>query len=365
MSDDPRQPFSPPGAPTPFAPPDADRPAAVPPGDPLAAARMDSRPPVTGELAELRRFRDAVLAEVRKVIVGQDEALEGLLIALLAQGHALLEGVPGTAKTLMVRALAGALGLEFGRIQFTPDLMPSDIVGTNVFDLKAGTFRLTRGPIFTELLLADEINRAPAKTQSALLEAMQERQVSIDGERHPLGEDYTVFATQNPVEQEGTYPLPEAQLDRFLLKIRVGYPSEQEEDLILQSSVAAVGSVDIVEAGVRPVGTREMVHHARATGAKVRIEEPVRRYIRDLVRATRATPMIMLGAGPRAGVHLMVAARWSAALEGRTFVTPDDVVRVLHPVICHRLILAPEVELDGLGAEEVIDRVSATVEVPR
>jgi MoxR-like ATPase len=352
--------------PQPTAPADTPRSVLEPPGDrqafgPAAAPAA----PVAQEVQRLRTLRDAVMAEVRKVIVGQDEALEGLLIALLAQGHVLLEGVPGTAKTLMVRAIAGALGLEFGRIQFTPDLMPSDIVGTNVFDLKAGTFRLTRGPIFTELLLADEINRAPPKTQSALLEAMQERQVSIDGEGHPLSQDFTVFATQNPVEQEGTYPLPEAQLDRFLLKIRVGYPNESEEDQILASSAAAVGSIDVVEAGVRPVGTRDAVHQARAVGATVRVEEPVRRYIRDLVRATRATPMIMLGAGPRAGVHLMVAARWAAALEGRTFVTPDDVVRVLHPVVCHRLILSPEVELDGLGAEEVVDRVATTVEVPR
>ena len=302
---------------------------------------------------------------MRKVIVGQDEALEGMLVALLAQGHVLLEGVPGTAKTLMVRALSAALGLQFGRIQFTPDLMPSDILGTHVFDLKAGAFRLTKGPIFTELLLADEINRAPAKTQSALLEAMQERQVSIDGQRHGLSEDFTVFATQNPVEQEGTYPLPEAQLDRFLLKIRVGYPSAEEEDRILAMSSYGVSSISLEQAGIQKVCSAEMLHRARAIGASVRVEEPVRHYVRNLLRASRNTPMILLGAGPRAGIHLMVAARWVAALEGRGFVTPDDVVRVLHPVICHRLVLAPEVELDGLGAEEVIDRVAAMVEVPR
>src|SRR5688500_4464855 len=222
--------------------------------------------------AQLRELRDRVIAEVRKVIVGQEEPLEGMLVALLAQGHVLLEGVPGTAKTLMVRAMAGALGLEFGRIQFTPDLMPSDILGTNVFDLKSGSFRLTKGPIFTELLLSDEINRAPAKTQSALLEAMQERQVSIDGERHALSSDFTVFATQNPVEQEGTYPLPEAQLDRFLLKIRVGYPSTEEEDAILARASAGVTSVDVGEAGVRSVATREQIHQARQLGAKVHVE---------------------------------------------------------------------------------------------
>ncbi len=317
------------------------------------------------QVEELRRVRDAILAEVGKVIVGQREAVEAMLVALLAQGHVLLEGVPGTAKTLMVRALAASIDLGFGRVQFTPDLMPSDILGTNVFDFKSGSFRLTKGPIFTELLLADEINRAPAKAQSALLEAMQERQVSIDGERHRLSDHFTVFATQNPVEQEGTYPLPEAQLDRFLVKISVGYPSEEEEDRILAQASIGVGSVDVQDAGVRAVVTREELSRVRALAEGVLVEDAVRGYIRDLMRATRATPMILLGAGPRAGVHLMVASRWLAALDGRTFVTPDDVQRALHPVVCHRLVLAPEVELDGLGPAEVIDRVAATVEVPR
>ena len=317
------------------------------------------------DVHELRAMRDAVLGEVRKVIVGQDEALEGLLIALLAQGHALLEGVPGTAKTLMVRVLAATMGLGFGRIQFTPDLMPSDIVGTNIFDLKTAQFRLAKGPIFTELLLADEINRAPVKTQSALLEAMQERQVSIDGERHTLSEHFTVFATQNPVEQEGTYPLPEAQLDRFLLKILVGYPDADEEDRILLQVGSGVGSFRLEDAGLRPVATGAQLVAARALAAEVRVHDAVRLYIRDLVRATRSTSMILLGAGPRAGIHLMVASRWIAALDGRMFVTPDDVQRVLHPVVCHRLVLAPEVELDGLSAAEVIDRISSTVPVPR
>ncbi len=317
------------------------------------------------QVEELRSLRDAILAEVGKVIVGQSEAVEAMLVAMLAQGHVLLEGVPGTAKTLMVRALAASIDLGFGRVQFTPDLMPSDILGTNVFDFKSGSFRLTKGPIFTELLLADEINRAPAKTQSALLEAMQERQVSIDGERHRLSDHFTVFATQNPVEQEGTYPLPEAQLDRFLVKIQVGYPSAEEEDRILARATIGVGSVDVAEAGVRAVATREQLSRVRAIAEGVLVEDAVRGYIRDLMRATRETPMILLGAGPRAGVHLMVASRWLAALDGRSFVTPDDVQRALHPVVCHRLVLAPEVELDGLGPEEVVDRVAATVEVPR
>ncbi len=314
-------------------------------------------------LSQLQQLKNAVLGELSQVIVGQEEALSALLIALFAQGHVLLEGVPGTAKTLMVRALAAAVGIEFGRIQFTPDLMPSDIVGTHVFDLKAGAFRLTKGPIFTEVLLADEINRAPAKTQSALLEAMQERQVSIDGQRHPLSEFFTVFATQNPVEHEGTYPLPEAQLDRFLLKVQVGYPSVEEEDLILSRVSADVGATAL--AAVRPIVTRQHLAAARAMAAEVQVEDKVRAYIRDLMRATRTSPMVMLGAGPRAGVHLMVASRWAALLAGRAFVTPDDVRHMLNMVTCHRLVLAPEVELDGLGSAEVMDRIASSVEVPR
>lgn len=316
-------------------------------------------------IEELRDLRDAIFGEVHKVIVGQEDTIEEMLVALLAQGHVLLEGVPGTAKTLMVRTLAAAMDLDFGRVQFTPDLMPSDILGTNVFDFKSGTFRLTKGPIFTELLLSDEINRAPAKTQSALLEAMQERQVSIDGTRHILSQNFTVFATQNPVEQEGTYPLPEAQLDRFLVKIIVGYPTAEEEDRILAMAGIGVGSVDVESAGIEPVADAEKLARIRGLAHEVRVEESVRTYIRDLMRATRETPMILLGAGPRAGVHLMVASRWFAALDGRMFVIPDDVQRALHSVVDHRLVLAPEVELDGLGAAEVMDRVSSTVEVPR
>jgi MoxR-like ATPase len=317
------------------------------------------------QLRQLQAIKQAVLAEVSKVVVGQAEAVESLLIAFLAQGHVLLEGVPGTAKTLMVRSIAAVLGLQFGRIQFTPDLMPSDVVGTHVFDMQSGTFRLAKGPVFTELLLADEINRAPAKAQSALLEAMQERQVSIDGQRHPLGEFFTVFATQNPVEHEGTYPLPEAQLDRFLLKVEVGYPSAEEEDLVLARVSADAGTAELSAAVLRPVLDRQHVQGARSIAQRVTVDDKVRGYVRDLMRATRGSPMIMLGAGPRAGIHLLVASRWAALLEGRAFVTPDDVLRMLHKVVCHRLILAPEVELDGLRAAEVIDRVAAGVQVPR
>jgi MoxR-like ATPase len=296
-------------------------------------------------------------------VVGNESALESLTIALFAQGHVLLEGVPGTAKTLMVRALSAAVGLDFGRIQFTPDLMPSDVVGTHVFDLHTGTFRLTKGPIFTEVLLADEINRAPAKTQSALLEAMQESQVSIDGERHPLSSCFVVFATQNPVEHEGTYALPEAQLDRFLLKVQVGYPSPEEEDLILARAGLLTGSPSLEQ--IVPVLSREQLMAARVLAVEVQVAPAVRGYIRDLLRATRSSPLVMLGAGPRAGVHLISAARWAALLSGRDFVTPDDVRRMLNPVICHRLVLSPEVELDGQSSAEVMDRIASSVEVPR
>jgi MoxR-like ATPase len=329
-----------------------------------AMARPKVEPTAQGGFDEVRHLREKVLAEVRKVVVGQDDALEALLVAVLSQGHVLLEGVPGTAKTLMVRAVAASMGLEFGRIQFTPDLMPSDIVGTHVYDMSRGEFRMAKGPIFTELLLADEINRAPAKTQSALLQAMQERVVSIDGTDHTLSPHFTVFATQNPVEHEGTYPLPEAQLDRFLLKVRVGYPTPEEEDRILARS-GALGGFTIGEHGIRPVVGREDVDRARAAALDVRVEDAVRRYVRDLVRATRDAPALSLGAGPRAGVHLLVASRFSAALEGRTFVTPDDVARMVPWVVCHRLVLSPEAELDGITAEMAMEQVRAAVPVPR
>ena len=343
-------------------------PAAAAPIAPPTPSLQPSAPDASltdAELEVLAALRQRVVGAVGEVIVGQHEIVDGMLIALMAQGHALLEGVPGTAKTLMVRALSAALGLDFGRVQFTPDLMPSDIVGTNVFHLHEGTFRLTQGPIFTELLLADEINRAPAKTQSALLEAMQERQVSIDGTTHPLSQHFTVFATQNPVEQEGTYPLPEAQLDRFLLKLHVGYPSEEEEDQILAGSDRGFQSSDDALARVSPVVSATELVAARALAQRVRVEDDVRRYLRDLVRATRRSPLIQLGAGPRAGVHLLVAARWSAALLGRPFVTPDDVQRMLDPVLGHRLALSPEMELDGTTAGAVLDRVARSIEVPR
>ncbi|RKI02725.1 MoxR family ATPase [Corallococcus praedator] len=310
-------------------------------------------------------IREGVLHEVRKAVVGQDEPLELMLCGLVAGGHILLEGVPGVAKTLMAKALSRSVGAEFKRIQFTPDLMPADILGTSVFDLKTQSFVLARGPIFTDLLLADEINRAPAKTQSALLEAMQERAVSLEGRNMLLSPMFTVFATQNPVESEGTYPLPEAQLDRFLLKIDVGYPAPEEEDAILDAVHRGFDSGDLSRAGVNAAVTKDGLLQARAALSEVNVEPPVLGYIRKLVSATRASPNIRLGAGPRAGVHLLLASKALAALRGRDFVTPDDVRFLAGPVLRHRLLLSPDAELDGATPADVLREVVQGVEVPR
>jgi MoxR-like ATPase len=298
-------------------------------------------------------------------LVGQSDAYELLCVALLSGGHVLLEGVPGTAKTLMARILAKSLEADFARVQFTPDLMPSDIVGTSVFDLQTSRFYLRRGPIFTQVLLADEINRAPAKTQSALLEAMEERQVTLEGEAQRLADPFFVVATQNPIEYEGTYPLPEAQLDRFLFKILVRYPGVEAETNVLRRYDSGFTALDLDAAGVRTVATAEDVRVARGDIARVTVDDSILTYITAIAEATRSSPDLTLGASPRASIALLLAGKTLAAVRGRTFVTPDDVKALAYPVLRHRLITKAEAELEGVDADRVIAGILARVPVPR
>ena len=306
-----------------------------------------------------------VRSEVKKVIVGQDRVLEQVLIVLLAEGHALIEGVPGTAKTLLIKTLARVIGLHFGRIQFTPDLMPADITGTNIFNMATSQFTLRFGPIFTDLLLADEINRTPPKTQAALLEAMEERQVTIDGDLHKLSPMFSVFATQNPIEYEGTYPLPEAQLDRFMLKILVSYPDEAEESRVIANWNAGFNARRLEDVYLVPLPDPALLLQARTQIKSTLVEEGIQRYIVAIIRGTRTAINISWGASPRAGVALLLCAKALAAIRGRTFVTPDDVKDVAKPVLRHRLVLRSEAEIEGATADEIIDEVIAGIEVPR
>jgi len=306
-----------------------------------------------------------IRTELRKVIVGQDQAIEQILVAMLAEGHALIEGVPGTAKTLTVKTLSRIINASFGRIQFTPDLMPSDITGTNVFNVATSTFNLRRGPIFTDLLLADEINRTPPKTQAALLEAMEERQVTIDGEKHDLSPIFTVLATENPIEYEGTYPLPEAQLDRFLIKILLDYPEELHEQQIVANWDAGFNSRRLDQIDIIPLNEPEAISRCRVTVSTTRMEPGVQRYAVDIVRRTRNHPFIHYGASPRASVALLLCAKALAAIRGREFSTPDDVRDVALPVLRHRLALRAEAELDGATPDVVINDILNTAEVPR
>ena len=303
--------------------------------------------------------------ELQKVIVGQDDAIEQILIAVLAEGHALIEGVPGTAKTLTVKTLARIINASFSRIQFTPDLMPSDITGTNVFNIANSTFNLRRGPVFTDLLLADEINRTPPKTQAALLEAMEERQVTIDGDGYPLSPIFTVLATENPIEYEGTYPLPEAQLDRFQLKILLGYPAEDAEREVVARWDAGFNAKRLDQVDIEPLSDPTAILHCRAAVARARMEPGVQHYAVDLVRRTRAHPFVHYGASPRASVALLLCSKALAAMRGREFVTPDDVRDVVLPVLRHRLTLRAEAELDGVTADAVISDILRAAEVPR
>ncbi len=304
-------------------------------------------------------------AELGKVVVGHQVAVEQLLSALLAGGHVLLEGVPGVAKTLLAKALARALDLSFGRIQFTPDLMPADVLGTSVYRAQTGTFELRRGPVFTDVLLADEINRTPPKTQASLLEAMEERQVTIDGERLPLGPDFFVVATQNPVEYEGTYPLPEAQTDRFLMKIRVGYPEAAEELELLRRASAGFDGHDLAGAGVRPVVSRQALAALRARARALPVAPELLEYLLRLTRGSRQLTRVRLGASPRAGVALLAAARARAALRGAEWLSPDDVKAVAAPVLRHRLVLRPEAELEGASPDELVAELLETTPAPR
>lgn len=317
------------------------------------------------DTGKITAMASAVRGEVAKVVVGQDQVVDGLLAGLIAGGHILLEGVPGTAKTLVARAMARAIDVSFRRIQFSPDLMPADVVGTNVFDLESQDFRLRRGPVFANIVLADEINRTPPKTQAALLEAMQEAQVTIDGVSHQLPEPFLVVATQNPVEYEGTYPLPEAQLDRFLMKVVVTYPSAEEEQRILSGHVGGMRMADLDALGVRPVAGPGEVLAARGELDAVVVDEGVVAYVSAIVRATREDPAVSLGASPRAGVSLLVASKARALLQGRAYVTPDDVKEMATAVLRHRLILHPEAEIEGSDADAVITDVLAAVPVPR
>jgi len=306
-----------------------------------------------------------ILNELRKTIVGQDDVIEQILVALYAEGHALLEGVPGTAKTLAVKTLAQIIGAGFSRIQFTPDLMPSDITGTNVFNMQTSEFSLRQGPIFTDILLADEINRTPPKTQAALLEAMEERQTTIDGERYPLSPLFTVLATENPIEYEGTYPLPEAQLDRFLMKIIIDYPGAEEEAEIVARWDAGFNSRHLQDVHIDQLEDADAILKCRKEVREMRMETGVQKYIVEIVRRTREHPNLLYGASPRASVALLLCSKALAAIRGREFPTPDDIRDVALPVLRHRLTLRAEAELDGATTDAVVSDIIRTVEVPR
>ena len=315
------------------------------------------------DLTALNNSVESIYSEIRKIIVGQDEMIRLIITALLADGHVLIEGVPGVAKTLTAKLIAKSVDVGFNRIQFTPDLMPSDVLGTPVFNPKEASFEFKKGPVFNNLVLVDEINRAPAKTQSALLEIMEERQASIDGKTYPMANPFMVLATQNPVEHEGTYRLPEAQLDRFLFKIVVPYPSEQEEIKIL-SQFHQMGNTVVLDM-IKPAISGQQVIALRQQVKTLVIDEKLLNFIGKLIHQTRNHKSIYLGASPRASLAIMNAAKATAAIRGRDFVTPEDIIDVVNPVLRHRIILAPDKEMEGVTEDEVLKQIIQSMEVPR
>jgi MoxR-like ATPase len=316
-------------------------------------------------VAEVKDKADRIRAEIGKAVIGQAETVDLMLTALLAGGHVLLEGPPGTAKTFLAQCFARTLDLDFGRVQFTPDLMPADIVGANLFNFQTSTFTLNQGPVFCDLLLADEINRTPPKTQAALLEAMQERKVTLDGKSHPLSDRFMVVATQNPLEQQGTYPLPEAQLDRFLFKQVLGYPSREEERRIIMAHGLRSGQADPIALGVGQVADAAWIGAAAETVAAVRLSDEIVDYVLNLVRATRETADLQSGASPRGAAMLALAARARAILDGRDYAIPDDVKALALPALRHRVILSPGAEIEGRHVDQVVAALVEQVEAPR
>jgi MoxR-like ATPase len=317
------------------------------------------------DVNEVRGIAERMRVEVGKAIVGQNLTVDLMLCALFAGGHVLLEGPPGTAKTLLAQTFAQTLGLKYGRIQFTPDLMPGDIIGANLFNFQTSAFTLTKGPVFCDLLLADEINRTPPKTQAALLEAMQERSVTVDGKQHQLSDRFTVIATQNPIEQQGTYPLPEAQLDRFLFKQVLDYPSAEEERRIVAAHGSSAGLPDPKDLGVQAVIDQKGVADAVAAVAGVRLTDEITGYIVDIVRATRTSPDLEYGASPRAAAMIAIASRARATLEGRDYVIPDDVKALALPALRHRVILSPAAEIEGKRTDQAVAALIEQVAAPR
>lgn len=315
------------------------------------------------DLSDLKESIEKVRTEIKKIIVGQEKIIDMMIAAVLADGHVLIEGVPGIAKTLLAKLIARTISAKFSRIQFTPDLMPSDILGTSVFNMKTSEFEFNRGPIFSNIILIDEINRAPAKTQSALFEAMEERQVTVDGTTYKLDNPFTVFATQNPIEHEGTYRLPEAQLDRFLFKVEMEYPLPDEEVKILLDLHSRKNINDLSQ--IHPVFTRDSLKELREKVRTSHMDENVAGYIAKIVNGTRNNSDIYLGGSPRASISIMIGAKANAAMKGRDFVTPDDVREVVYPALRHRILLTPEKEMEGKTTDDIIKTIIERVEVPR